>query len=72
MDEYIEMPAFTKNGLQHLLDRAQLRHDFAEQEGDLEEASMCFAEILALVQLVNTYGWEVRDGKIQGEEVDDA
>lgn len=58
------MDAFTIKGLQHLFDRASLRHDLADQEQDFEEASMCFAEMLAIMQLVEAYGWLMDQGVI--------
>lgn len=60
--------SFTKMGLQHLIDRAHLRHSIAEIEGDEEEMSMSFGEVLAFCQLALCYGWDVVEGQIQGEE----
>ena len=70
IDDPDKLYAFTPKGLQHLMDRALLRRSMAEQEGDTEEATMAFAEVLAFTQLVDVYGWTLRDVKILEVEND--
>lgn len=56
--------SFTVVGLQHLFDRAQLRHSMAEQEDDFEESAMCFAEMMLVRQLAEAYGWSFVNGVV--------